>query len=131
MKRNHSSVAAESGDPKSTEALKALVRDVQIGSVDAGAALYRFVMRAAEPYLRSVVRAEDIEEELGEVVATVWDAIQDGAILRVEFLPSFVETLIWQRIRLHLQATGQWNEGQPALSRLMLVRGLGTAGTTP
>jgi hypothetical protein len=91
-----------------------LVKRVQGGSLDAGVELFRFVMETAEPYLQSTVTLEDVEAELENVVSVTWDAIRDGALLKPEFLPSFVQTLIWQQVRHHLQRN-QAGEPEPGL----------------
>jgi hypothetical protein len=89
--------------PRRQDEAEQLVNRVQGGTLDAGAELFRFVMKAAEPYLQSTVTLEDVESELENVVSVTWDAIRDGALLKPEHLPSFVETLIWQQVRRHLQ----------------------------
>jgi hypothetical protein len=85
-----------------TSKLDQLVSRVQGGSLEAGAELFRFVMQTAEPYLQSTVGVEDVESDLEDVVSVTWDAIRNGALLKPEYLPAFVETLIWQQVRRHV-----------------------------
>lgn len=82
-----------------SDPVQELVDKVRSGEPGAQAALAEFIEQAAAPYLKLARSVESSDTTFQLLLDTAQESIQSGALLRAEFLTSFVQTLAWQHIK--------------------------------